>query len=225
MKVLFVYRQAFLEIICSEVIYMGRITGKILAIAGVAVVAAGTAAGYVFFDGLLPEDTADNATQNSTQTANEEAVKNESVNTDAPEEAAKEVSISDGLDETAVFTYEIYNDITQMSDSVKGECPYELIGKSMSDVKDFYPDWQVTEFSSESVTLRKNLGSDNNERYIVGVYEGYVAVFYENSEEGIYMLTEIPVNTLEDEKQKMLEEGIYVEGRERLNRILEDYSS
>ena len=47
MKVLFVYRQAFLEIICSEVIYMGRITGKILALAGVAVVAAGTAAGYV----------------------------------------------------------------------------------------------------------------------------------------------------------------------------------
>lgn len=118
MEVLFVYRQAFLEIICSEVIYMGRITGKILALAGVAVVAAGTAAGYVFFDGLLPEDTADNAAQNSTQTANEEAVKNESVNTDAPEEAAKEVSISDGLDETAVFTYEIYNDITQMSDSV-----------------------------------------------------------------------------------------------------------
>ena len=39
------------------------------------------------------------------------------------------------------------------------------------------------------------------------------------------MLTEITVNTLEDEKQKMLEEGIYVEGRERLNRILEDYSS
>ena len=205
---------------------MGRITGKILALAGVAVVAAGTAAGYVFFDGLLPEDSADNAAQNSAQTANEEeTVKNESVNTDAPEEAAKEVSISDGLDETAVFTYEIYNDITQMSDSVKGKCPYELIGKSMSDVKDFYPDWQVTEFSSESVTLRKNLGSDNNERYIVGVYEGYVAVFYENSEEGIYMLTEIPVNTLEDEKQKMLEEGIYVEGRERLNRILEDYSS
>ena len=140
-------------------------------------------------------------------------------------EAAKEASTVDGLDEGAVFTYEIYNDITNMSDSIKGSCPYELIGKSMSDVKDFYPDWQVTEFSSGAVTLRKNLGSENDERYVVGVYEGYVAVFYESSEEGIYMLTEIPVNTLEEDKQKMLEEGIYVERRERLNRILEDYSS
>jgi len=39
------------------------------------------------------------------------------------------------------------------------------------------------------------------------------------------MMTEIPVNSLEPDKQNMLNEGIYVEGKERLNRILEDYSS
>ena len=66
---------------------------------------------------------------------------------------------------------------------------------------------------------------DNTDRYVVGIYEGYVAVFYENSEEGIYMLTDTPVSVLEDDKRALLEEGIYVEGRDRLNRILEDYTS
>ena len=39
------------------------------------------------------------------------------------------------------------------------------------------------------------------------------------------MMTDIPVSSLESDKKDMLEEGIYVEGKERLNRILEDYSS
>ena len=118
--------------------------------------------------------------------------------------ALQEASAGNGLDENAVFTYEIYNDITDMSDSVRGSCPYELIGKEMTDVKEFYPDWQVTEFSSDAVTLRKNLGMDNTDRYVVGIYEGYVAVFYENSEEGIYMLTDTPVSVLEDDKRRCL---------------------
>ena len=233
MKVLFVYIRSFMGILCSEVIFMGRAVGKILAFAGMAAVAAGTIAGYVFSEQAIPGVTAENSQETGGEISIQTDVQNDmelekdaSAETDEViREAAKEASTVDGLDEGAVFTYEIYNDITNMSDSIKGSCPYELIGKSMSDVKDFYPDWQVTEFSSGAVTLRKNLGSENDERYVVGVYEGYVAVFYESSEEGIYMLTEIPVNTLEEDKQKMLEEGIYVEGRERLNRILEDYSS
>lgn len=214
----------FMGILCSEVIFMSKPIAKMLVIAGIAAVAAGATAGYAFFDSSALNGSSENGVQGSTQNiANEKSAEEENI--EIPEEAAKEVSVADGLDEKAVFTYEIYNDITQMSDSIKGECPYELVGKSMAEVKEFYPDWQVTEFSAESVTLRKNLGTNNSERYVVGTYEGYVAVFYENSEEGIYMLTEIPVNILEEEKQKMLEEGIYVEGRERLNRILEDYSS
>ena len=127
--------------------------------------------------------------------------------------------------DSAVFTYELYNETADTTDTIQGECPYELIGKNMVDVKDYYPDWQVMSFSSDEVLLRKNIGSENEGRYVVGVYNDCVAVFYENSEEGIYMMTEIPVNSLEPDKQNMLNEGIYVEGKERLNRILEDYSS
>lgn len=198
---------------------MDRTMGKILAVAGAAVVIAGTVAGYALFNEIIPSNTSENGLGYPAE--NDGVSKTPQMSG----EAAKEALSSGGLSENAVFTYEIYNDITLMSDSVQGNCPYELIGKEMADVKEFYPDWQVTEFSSSSVTLRKNVGSDNNDRYVVGIYEGYVAVFYENSEEGIYMMTEIPVNTLEEDKKTLLEEGIYVEGKERLNRILEDYTS
>ena len=134
-------------------------------------------------------------------------------------------AVNNGLNGNAVFTYELYNEMTGTTDTIKGECPFELTGKSLADVKEYYPDWQVTSYSTDNVLLRKNIGSYNDDRYVVGIYEENVAVFYENSEEGIYMLTDIPATSLEQDKQTMLKQGIYVEGKERLNRILEDYSS
>ena len=192
-------------------------TAKIFTIVGAAALISGTAIGYSVFD-------SDPVLTDKTEIKNAQPETGVQVQ-QTDDGALQEASAGNGLDENAVFTYEIYNDITDMSDSVRGSCPYELIGKEMTDVKEFYPDWQVTEFSSDAVTLRKNLGMDNTDRYVVGIYEGYVAVFYENSEEGIYMLTDTPVSVLEDDKRALLEEGIYVEGRDRLNRILEDYTS
>ena len=192
-------------------------TAKIFTIVGAAALISGTAIGYSVYDSdpVLTDKTEIKNAQPETGVQAQQT----------DDGALQEAAAGNGLDENAVFTYEIYNDITDMSDSVRGSCPYELIGKEMTDVKEFYPDWQVTEFSSDAVTLRKNLGMDNTDRYVVGIYEGYVAVFYENSEEGIYMLTDTPVSVLEDDKRALLEEGIYVEGRDRLNRILEDYTS
>lgn len=197
---------------------MGRV-GRIISALGIsaAVLSAGITAAYLYFDtGITDEEASvDSNVQNQRQ---QEEYKD--LNT-----AAQEASISGGLLDSAVFTYELYNETADTTDTIQGECPYELIGKNMVDVKDYYPDWQVMSFSSDKVLLRKNIGSENEDRYVVGVYNDCVAVFYENSEEGIYMMTEIPVNSLEPDKQNMLNEGIYVEGKERLNRILEDYSS
>lgn len=137
----------------------------------------------------------------------------------------EETSANSGLKETAVFNYELYNEETQTTDSLQGECPIELVGKSMSDVKAYYSDWQVMSYSPNNVLLRKEIGINDEERYVVGVHDGCVAVFYENTEDGIYMLTDIPVAGLEHDQQVMLNDGIYVEGKDRLRRILEDYSS
>ncbi len=191
---------------------MGR-TGQIVSgvVISAAVFAAGAALSYFYINENI-------------QTAEKTGPSEETETTDKTK-GVQQVSVTEGLAETAEFSYEIYNEDTDTTDIIMGSCPFELIGKNLSDVKEYYPDWRVTSFSSEKVILQKNVGGKNDDRYIVGVYDDYVAVFYESSEDGIYMMTEIPVAGLESDKQKMLNEGIYVEGRERLNRILEDYSS
>lgn len=192
---------------------MGRI-GRIVSavIISAAVFSAGAAVSYLYVN----DNTAGVEKTGFTEETREKTESNEGV---------QKASVPDGLSETAVFSYEIYNEDTAAADVITGVCPFELIGKNMSDVKEYYPDWNVTEFSSDEVVLQKNIGGKNDERYIVSVYDDYVTVFYESSEDGIYMITDIPVAGLESDKQDMLNEGIFVEGRERLNRILEDYSS
>lgn len=191
---------------------MGR-TGQIVSavVISAAVFAAGAASSYFYIN-------------DNTQAA-EKTVPSDEAEAADKTKGVQQVSVTEGLSETAEFSYEIYNEDTDTTDIIMGSCPFELIGKALSDVKEYYPDWRVTSFSSEEVILQKNVGGKNDDRYIVGVYDDYVAVFYESSEDGIYMMTEIPVAGLESDKQEMLNEGIYVEGRERLNRILEDYSS
>lgn len=175
---------------------------------------------FLYFGGAA--DIRNNAIQTAEAANN---TKEEAETTDTNNEDYTEVSANDGLKETAVFTYEFYNEITDSTDSLQGECPVELVGMTMADVKAYYSDWQVLSFSPNNVLLRKVIGVNDDERYVVSAYDDCVAVFYENTEDGIYMLTDIPVSGLDHDKQVMLNDGIYVEGKDRLRRILEDYSS
>ena len=189
----------------------GFAAGVITSVVIIVVAAVGAMIGL---SGIVEKNTAVNTDENNAVVLDKE-------NT----EENVETTVSDGLHKNAVFTYEFYNEITDTTDSMGGMCPDDLVGKAMTDVKDYYSDWQVIEFSPDSVLLRKIIGSKNEEKYVVGVYDGCVAVFYENEEDGIYMTTDIPVAGLDHDRQVMLNDGIYVEGRDRLGRIIEDYSS
>lgn len=189
----------------------GFAAGVITSVVIIVVAAVGAMIGL---SGIVEKNTAVNTDENNAVVLDKE-------NT----EENVETTVSDGLHKNAVFTYEFYNEITDTTDNMEGMCPDELVGKAMTDVKDYYSDWQVIEFSPDSVLLRKIIGSKDEERYVVGVYDGCVAVFYENEEDGIYMTTDIPVAGLDHDRQVMLNDGIYVEGRDRLGRIIEDYSS
>jgi len=175
---------------------------------------------FAYFGGIT--DIRNKAVQTA-EASDNAANETDTQNTD--EKDYEEASANSGLNETALFTYEFYNESTEATDSLQGECPIELVGKNMADVKAYYSDWQVMSFSPDNVLLRKVIGVNDDERYVVGVYDDCVAVFYENTEDGIYMLTDIPISGLEHDKQVMLNDGIYVEGKDRLRRILEDYSS
>ncbi|NLM13003.1 MAG: hypothetical protein GX209_04575 [Epulopiscium sp.] len=107
------------------------------------------------------------------------------------------------------------------------EPPYFLIGLTRDELQEKYSDWQISYFSDQKVVMKKNIASKSPYHFVVGVYNGYIAIFY-NNEEGeleIKEITETPISSLPIEEQNKLKEGIKVYGEEALIRILEDYTS
>ncbi|MPN34162.1 hypothetical protein SDC9_181655 [bioreactor metagenome] len=105
--------------------------------------------------------------------------------------------------------------------------PYFLIGMTFSDMKDYYPNWQIVYFSEDKVVMRKEVSLETDENYMVGNMDGYVAVFYDNGDYGMSLktVTETPLSALTKEERQRLDEGIFVSGEEGLARILESYES
>ena len=64
----------------------------------------------------------------------------------------------------------------------------------------------------------------NGSTYCIKEYKGNIAVF-EQSKEKPFRITNIAVDELPTEDQKLLKKGIEVSGQEELNNLIEDYCS
>lgn len=105
--------------------------------------------------------------------------------------------------------------------------PYFLLDMTEEDMKDTFIDWDILAFDSKEVVMRKNIQGKSDQYYIVGVHEGYIAVFYETETNGSTLkeLTDMPVSAFAKEEQDRLRAGIHVSGNNELIKILEDYGS
>jgi len=124
------------------------------------------------------------------------------------------------------MVYDFYCAETEDYDRVE-EYPAEaLLGMTKAELANKFADWQVVSFDNARVYLRQNRAIEYR-RFIIGVHEGYIAVFYDNSDDlrGIKELTNRPIAALPQEEQERLLEGIRVTGNEELMRALEDFSS
>lgn len=114
--------------------------------------------------------------------------------------------------------------ITKVQEDVP---PYFLLDLTLEDLKGLYEDWQIIAFSDKKVIMRRTMEGTSDQRYIVGQQDGFVAVFYEEEKNGVSLheLTKIPVNSLPQEDQERLKEGILILGDENLSKILADLGS
>ncbi|MCD8158020.1 MAG: hypothetical protein LUD77_03740, partial [Clostridiales bacterium] len=105
--------------------------------------------------------------------------------------------------------------------------PKNWQGLTLSEFKEIFDGWQIKEFGCEDVKLSKNLKVYSPNHYVLGVYNGYVAVFRKSefSEDKVKHITETPVSSLPEGEQNRLSEGIDFYGERELMRILEDYES
>lgn len=103
--------------------------------------------------------------------------------------------------------------------------PYFLIDLTEPELKSAVLDWQVISFAEDEVTLRKNVSGTGKLQYILGVENGYIAVFYDEPESGVSLkeVTNTPISSLSIDEQIRLKEGIIITDEERLVKTLEDF--
>ena len=99
-----------------------------------------------------------------------------------------------------------------------------LLDMTEDELAKMFADWQVVAFSPFEVHLRQNAQVEYR-LYVIGVHEGYIAVFYDDEYYSIKELTSRPITALAAEEQQRLHQGIRVTGAEELLRALEDFSS
>ena len=124
-----------------------------------------------------------------------------------------------------VYEY-IYKD-DNITETVEDVPPYFLIDLTRTDLENNFKDWQVKSFSNKEVVLQKAIEGESTQHYIIGEYDGYVAVFYEKEINGtkIKEITDISISSLPKEEQEKLKKGINIIGKLELIKFLEDYSS
>lgn len=93
-------------------------------------------------------------------------------------------------------------------------------------LKNTFNDINVLQFSDELVVIEKET-FDNSPYFVVGNNNGYIGIFYVDSENNVTLQneTDVPLKTLPEEDVKMLNQGIIVEDNTELIRIIEDYTS
>ncbi len=101
-----------------------------------------------------------------------------------------------------------------------------LINLSEEELKLKFSDWKVNEFSKQQVILSREISTYCPRHYIIGVKDGYIAIYVYDSEgkKVLFEQTDISISTLTAEDQKNLEYGIIADSEDELQQKLEGFS-
>jgi hypothetical protein len=125
------------------------------------------------------------------------------------------------------IVYEYISSIDGAVETSEESVPYFLIGKTRKDVAELYKDWRTLTFTEDLIVLRKTGEPPGGQKYVVGVLDGQIAVFYKNPVNGssIKEITSSPVSALPREEQQKLLDGVEVGSEAELMQMLQDYGS
>lgn len=101
----------------------------------------------------------------------------------------------------------------------------EIINLTENKFKDKYKQWNVEGFSSNEIVIKKEENGICNEHYLLQEEDGGVAVYGidEKNQSKLLQRTGIIVEYLTKTDKVNLKNGIRVNGKENLNKLLEDF--
>ena len=100
-----------------------------------------------------------------------------------------------------------------------------MVNKTREDLEKIYKGWQIVTFKNDQVLFYKEEEGRCDEHYLLKDLDGNIAIYVidEDENEILKERTPIIIEYLENEDKEKLKEGIKVETKEKLNKILEDY--
>ncbi len=125
------------------------------------------------------------------------------------------------------MTYEYVYKQDNITEVIEDVPPYFLIDLTREDLEKNFKDWQIKSFSEREVVMQKSIDTESTQHYIIGEYDGFIAVFYEKEINGtnIKEITSIPLDGLTKDEQEKIKNGIKITGKDELIKFLEAYSS
>lgn len=125
------------------------------------------------------------------------------------------------------MTYEYLYKKDNITEIVEDVPPYFLIDLTREDLEKNFKDWQIKSFSEREVVMQKSIDAESTQHYIIGEYDGFIAVFYEKdiNYTNIKEITSISLDSLTKEEQEKVKNGIKITGKDELIKFLEAYSS
>lgn len=103
--------------------------------------------------------------------------------------------------------------------------PEDIVNMTEEETKQYYTDWELTEFSKNEVIIKKNVEGICEEHYVVKENNGYIAIYNINAEgeQKFVENTDILTKYLPEDDKERLKEGVKVAGKTDLGSFLEDF--
>lgn len=124
-----------------------------------------------------------------------------------------------------IYEY-LYKD-DKITETIEDVPPYFLIDLTREDIEKSFDEWQVKSFSEKEVVLQKIMEGKSTKHYIIGEYDGYLAVFYEKEINGTRLkeITDTPIESLSIKEKNEIKNGIKIKGDDELIHYLENFES
>lgn len=100
-----------------------------------------------------------------------------------------------------------------------------MVNKTREDLEKIYKGWQIVTFRNDEVLFYREDEGICGEHYLLRELDGYIAIYNIDEDEDLNLETKtaILIDYLPEEDIVRLKEGIRVNGKEELNKTLEDY--
>lgn len=108
----------------------------------------------------------------------------------------------------------------------EGKANEELVNLSEEELKEKKPEYEIQKFTPEEVVIFKEVQDFCNEHYLIKDDEGYLGIYQldkNGNVKDLFQLTEIPTDFLPEEDKEKIKNGLRVDTKEELSKIVEDF--